>query len=269
MQLDSLGPRLSAGGTAELFQWESGRILKLYWEGATLEAVEREAQRARIAHKLGAPAPMVYDVVTVEERPGVVFERIEGRAMLDVLAEDPAQAETLAAEIGALHADLHVRSATELPPLREHLIRRINLGPLPARNKHPVLALLGELPDGRMLCHGDLHPGNVLVTAAGLRAIDWFDATAGNPTGDLARTAMLMQYAKLPGSTERSRQAFEAVRTRFIERYLSEYKKLRPQFAAALADWFVPVAAARIAEPISAQERNSLLKVIDALLAEA
>jgi hypothetical protein len=45
IQLDTLGPRLATGGTAELYAWEPGRVLKLYWQGAALDAVEREAER--------------------------------------------------------------------------------------------------------------------------------------------------------------------------------------------------------------------------------
>jgi aminoglycoside phosphotransferase (APT) family kinase protein len=268
LQLTDLGPRLAAGGTAELYAWQDDRILKLYWRGAALDAAEREAERARAAHAAGAASPAVYDVVTIEQRAGVVFERVHGPSMLEVLGDEPERAESLAQQLAQLQADFHGRRPLSLPPLREHLIRRVNLGPLPARHKPPVLTMLREFPDGEALCHGDLHPGNVLMTGGGARAIDWFDATAGNPAADFARTALLLQYGRLGGAGERQR-TLEALRARFLAAYLECYEQLRPRTAQDLQQWFLPVAAARIAEPISGQERVTLLRVIDTLLAEA
>ena len=265
--VSALGPRLASGGTAELFGWDAGRVLKLYWQGAALEAVEREAERTRAACAAGAPAPRVFDVVLVEDRPGVVFERIEGPSMLQAVGDDPGKAELFAQQLATLHAELHAHPGAGLPPQREHLIRRINMGPLPARNKPLVMAAIRRLPDGQTLCHGDFHPGNVIVTPAGLRIIDWFDATTGNPSADFARTCLLLQYSRLPGTASASaRRVMEALRERFLDAYIEHYRALRPATAEALVDWFLPVAGARVAEPIPAQERTTLLRVIDSLV---
>jgi len=269
IQLHDLGPRLATGGTAEVYAWDAGRVLKLYWHGAAVDAVEREAERTRAARAAGAPAPDVFDVVTLEDRPGVVFERIDGPSMLQAIGEDPDKAQVLAQQLASLHATLHQYTGAGLPPQREHLIRRINLGPLPARNKAPVLAAVRGLAEGTALCHGDFHPGNLIMTAAGPRAIDWFDATAGDPAGDFARTCLMLQYSRLPGAVNASaRQVVEVLRERFLDAYIEHYRMLRPATAALLVEWFLPVAAARIAEPIPAQERTTLLRVIDSLLVQ-
>lgn len=267
--LTTLGPRLATGGTAELYALERDRVVKLYWQGASMDAAEREAERARIAGSLGAPTPRVFEVVSIDDRPGVVFERLEGPSMLALYAREPQQAETLAAQLAELQAALHAVETDRLPPQREHLLRRLNLGPLPARNKPLVLNRLRVLPDGRSLCHGDLHPGNVIMTAAGPRIIDWFDATAGNPAGDLARTCLLLQYARPPRASEAERRVLDALRDRFLDAYLTHYRSLLPAVGEGLVDWFVPVAGARLAEPIAAPERTALLKVIDSLTGEA
>jgi aminoglycoside phosphotransferase (APT) family kinase protein len=266
LELSTLGPPLATGGTAELYALEHGRAVKLYWEGASLDAAEREAERTRIACRLGAPAPAVYEVVRINDRPGVVFERLEGPSMLALFAQEPNRLAALARQLAELQAAFHACQAHRLPPQREHLLRRINLGPLPARNKPLVLAALRELEDDVALCHGDLHPGNVIMTASGPRIIDWFDATAGNAAGDLARTCLLLQYARLPRASAGERRVFEALREKFLDAYLSRYRDLLPGVAEGLVDWFVPVAGARLAEPIAAAERTALLTVIDSLL---
>jgi len=267
--MTELGPRLAAGGTAELFAWEGGRVVKLYWEGAAMDAAEREAARARAAHSAGAPTAEVFDVVKVNGRPGVVFERLDGPLMLDAICAQPDRLETFAAELAALQASLHQLPCDGLPPQREHMTRRVQLGPLPARVKPGVVDILRTLPDQRMVCHGDLHPGNVIVTAQGLRLIDWFDATAGCPAADLARTCLLLRYARLASGSNPQRATFEPLRAQFIELFLQHYRQLLPEPAQALAQWMPPVAAARIAEPISGPERNALLRMIETLLAAA
>jgi aminoglycoside phosphotransferase (APT) family kinase protein len=269
LHLSDLGPRLATGGTAELYSLEDDRVVKLYWQGAAMDAAEREAERTRIAGRLGAPAPKVYEVVSVDERPGVVFERLEGPSMLAVLTQDPNRLHALGRQLAELQVSFHAYSTERLPSQHEHLIRRLNLGPLPARNKPLVLGRMRTLQDGRALCHGDLHPGNVIMTSAGPRIIDWFDATAGNPAGDLARTCLLLQYARLPRATESERQTFDALREPFLDAYLTRFRELRPAVADGLVDWFVPIAGARMAEPIAGPERTTLLKVIDSLLGEA
>jgi thiamine kinase len=269
LQLNALGPRLATGGTAELYALEDQRVVKLYWQGASMDAAEREAERTQVAFRLGAPAPQPFEVVSIDGRPGVVFERLEGPSMLALFSQEPHQLDALARQLAELQAGFHARTAQDLPTQEEHLVRRINLGPLPARHKPPVLARLRELEDGHALCHGDLHPGNVIMTRAGPRIIDWFDATIGNPAGDLARTCLLLQYARLPRASEAERRVFEALRERFLDAYLTHYRALLPAVGELLVDWFLPVAGARLAEPIAAPERGALLKVIDSLLAEA
>jgi aminoglycoside phosphotransferase (APT) family kinase protein len=269
LQLNSLGPRLATGGTAELYALADDRVVKLYWQGASMDAAEREAERTQAAARLGAPAPRVFEVVSIDERPGVVFERLAGPSMLALFAQEPNQLNALARQLAEIQAGFHAFNAVRLPPQREHLVRRLNLGPLPARHRPQVLARLRQLPDGHALCHGDLHPGNIIMTRGGARVIDWFDATAGHPAGDLARTCLLLQYARLPRATEGERRVIEALRESFLDAYLNHYRALLPDAAEGLVDWFVPVAGARLAEPIGAPERTALLKVIESLLAEA
>jgi aminoglycoside phosphotransferase (APT) family kinase protein len=70
------------------------------------------------------------------------------------------------------------------PPLREHAVR-----------------VLDALPDGDRLCHGDYHPGNVLVAADRVGVIDWANAACGVPEADHARTVLLLRWADpLPGT---------------------------------------------------------------------
>jgi thiamine kinase len=258
----TLGPRLATGGTAEIFALDTGRVLKLYWGGASPDAPEREAERARAAHAAGAPSPEVLDVLAAADRFGVIFEYVQGPPMLEVMTADPARAEDLVCELARLHASLHALSGTGLPPQREHLSRRIALSPLNHRLRVTVLAALSKLPGGDALCHGDFHPGNVLLPATGPAIIDWFDAVRGDPAADVARTLLLLQYAKAPADS-----TLESMRSDLTALYLHEYRQVRDVSSEALQAWALPVATARLAEPIAGQERTTLMRLIEGMLA--
>jgi aminoglycoside phosphotransferase (APT) family kinase protein len=52
---------------------------------------------------------------------------------------------------------------------------------------------------GSQLLHRDLHPLNVLITAAGPVVIDWSNAARGDPAYDVADTWVLFATAEVPG----------------------------------------------------------------------
>lgn len=258
----TLGPRLATGGTAEIFALDAGRVLKLYWGGASPDAPEREAERARAAYAAGAPSPAVLDILAADDRFGVIFEYVQGPPMLQMMAADPTRAEDLVCELARLHAKLHKLPGNGLPPQREHLSRRIALSPLNHRLRATVLAALSKLPGGDALCHGDFHPGNVLLAPAGPAIIDWFDAVRGDPAADIARTLLLLQYAKVPADS-----ALESIRSELTALYLHEYRQVHDVSSEALQAWALPVATARLAEPIAGQERTTLMRLIEGMLA--
>ena len=47
---------------------------------------------------------------------------------------------------------------------------------------------------------------------------------------------------------------------------IEHYRRLRPLSSEQLRAWMLPVATARLAEPISPQERATLLRLIDGML---
>ena len=258
--MNPLGPLIATGGTAEIYAWSDESVVKLYWSGAAASAAAREAAHARAARAAGAPTPAVIELVNVDGRPGVVFERAPGPGMLETLLAEPQRVEGLAQQLAELHADLHGRTARELPSQHQHLSRRIPVASIGGRARTAILAALKVLPHGQALCHGDFHPGNVLLSPHGPAIIDWFDASVGDPTADVARTCLVMQYAKAPGIVDGQGDAeAEALRSTFNSVYLDHYRRLRPLSPEQLKAWMLPVASARLTEPISPQERGTLL----------
>ena len=63
---------------------------------------------------------------------------------------------------------------------------RLSGGMLPKHIATGILTVIERLAPGDGLCHGDLYPGNVIMTADGPRLIDWGGATRAPPGLDLA-----------------------------------------------------------------------------------
>ncbi len=115
------------------------------------------------------------------------------------------------------------------------------------------------MPDDNQLCHGDFHPGNVMLTARGPIIIDWMTAKRGSPMADVARTLLLLAIGTPPSPLERIIVNF--VRGAFVKRYLEHYFKLRPANRQQLAAWKPIIAAARMNEKIDG-EQAALMKMI-------
>jgi Ser/Thr protein kinase RdoA (MazF antagonist) len=244
---------LAQGREAEVFLQADGTVLKLLRDPAHAWWVEAESAALRSLGADGYPVPAFVGTATVDGRPGLVTERVDGRNMLDVLDRRPLSVFAAGRAMGELHAAMHGRLAPpELPALHEVLAERIaDADALPDELRSRVSSLLGDLPTGDRLCHGDMHIGNILGTPDAPAVIDWGDATRGAPTGDLARTWILVRFGTLPPGAPLVARALAPVGRRIIlARYLRTYRAARPVDDALLARWQVVCAAARLWDPV-------------------
>ena len=217
------------------------------------------------AGRSGVPVPTVDDVIVVDGRPGLVMDRVDGTDLLTELARRPWRFVRRARELGALQAQLHETVApARLPALRDDLRGRIEGAPhLDARHRSVSLELLDRLPDGDRLCHGDFHPGNVIVGDRGPVVIDWTNAARGDPMADLGRTLLLVGLAARPDVSPVAR-AFDAFgRRRFRAVWLRAYRRRRPIDADRLDHWETVNAAARLWEGIE-EEVPALVAFLEA-----
>lgn len=251
----SLDAPLARGRTADVFAWEPGQVLKLFHNWFPLRDVEFEQRIGRAVHASGVSAPAVIgEIVQVEGRKGLVYERIEGKSMLELMPIQPWKVFTFAKRFAAIHTQMHERTFTaDVPTQRSKLEYRIqHLDPLPESLRTRLLERLASLPDDDRICHGDFHPANVLVTPKGDAVIDWIDASRGNPLADVARATIILIGA---AESEQVKNPFEKAFVRwFHAAYLREYFRLRPGGEEEYRYWLPIVAAARLTEGIKEVE---------------
>jgi Ser/Thr protein kinase RdoA (MazF antagonist) len=252
-----IGARIGAGREADVHAWGGDAVIKLYRPGFGGHRAEALALATLDSHSV---APRLIDTVERDGRTGLVLERLAGSDMLSLLQRHPWRLLGLARALaGAHHAVHQIQAPAALPDLRPVLAARIQDAVMPPRLRGYVSRLLDQLPDGDRLCHGDYHPGNVLITADRVAIIDWANATRGAPQADHARTMLLLRWADpLPGTPLASRALMAAGRSLFTHGYARAYRADSPQ----VDSWLIVNAAARLAEGIEI-EQATLIGLLD------
>ena len=258
---ENLGQPLAHGRTAEIYAWQEGQILKLFHNWFALEAIRYEQRIAQAVHASGLPVPTVGDIIQVNERNGLIYERVAGVTMLTVLSRRPWRLFHYARQMAELHAAMHASTVqAELPSQQQKLTHKINRAQeLPAALRDKALSVLETMPKADRLCHGDFHPDNILLTKQGATIIDWIDASLGNPLADLARTTIIFQGAVATSQIPKMWQKM-AMRL-FHSLYLRHYFALRPGSEGEYWRWLPLVAAARLSEGIPELETWLVAKV--------
>ena len=118
-----------------------------------------------------------------------------------------------------------------------------------------VLNYLASLEDGDKVCHGDFHPGNVLLTEKGAVVIDWMTANSGNPWADVARTSMLLTIGAKSAGKQLSPMTRLFIRI-YHRAYLKNYVSLIPDRNNEYMKWMPVIAAARLDERIKGEEET-------------
>ncbi|NIV38946.1 MAG: phosphotransferase, partial [Anaerolineae bacterium] len=176
--MDNLEEPLAVGRTAEIYPFGDGKVLKLFFPTIPQAWIDKEVETGRYIQDAGLPVPKVYETVRRDGRAGVVYERIEGPSLLNQLGTKPWNVVRYARLLAGLHAQVHDVSA---PPGLETQ-HEWATGGIPESAKLPedlrdrILRLLASMPEGEQLCHGDFHPGNIIVTQRGPVIIDWMTA---------------------------------------------------------------------------------------------
>jgi aminoglycoside phosphotransferase (APT) family kinase protein len=262
----SLGEKIGEGAFADVHAWAPGQVVKLFKDGATQRSCRREARMTRAIFAAGAPAPEVFGEVELEGRFGIVLTRFDGPPLL----QGYRTGTVTFAEAGMILASLCLSVHKTPPPREVPFLRdlmegwlRIAGGAVPKHIATGTLALIERLPPGDGLCHTDLHPGNVIMTADGPKLIDWGGAVRAPAALDLANChVMLAEHAaEVADNPQRPIAANAAAQ--------SEYARLAGMSQAALmaaVKPYLPIARLRLvlSGTVPAALRERLIQRIEA-----
>lgn len=123
-----------------------------------------------------------------------------------------------------------------------------------------LVTAVQTLADGRptagrtVICHGDLHPFNLLVDDHGhTTVLDWTGALRAEPAYDVAFTAMLLANPPLT-ATRPLGAVIGRVGRVLSRRFIATYRTMAPDQGLAALDWYQALHGARILIDGASQE---------------
>jgi aminoglycoside phosphotransferase (APT) family kinase protein len=245
---------LGRGRTAEVYLTDDGKALKLFFPEFQGRVPQSEARVALIVSEQCPAAPTFYGTMTVDNRIGLLYERIEGEAVTATSISSGFNVNDFARQFARLHREIHTVSGNGLGSVQDALEQKIQaFDGVSDACRSLLLSQLRE--DGKQrLCHGDFHPENVILGPDGqLRPIDWANAHQGHPLADVARTVYLIGHGLGPGMTTISDEE-RVLRDHVIHSYTNEYFGEAPPDEIQWASWQIIVMISRYTEGIEEEK---------------
>jgi aminoglycoside phosphotransferase (APT) family kinase protein len=243
---------VARGTRSSIRAYGRGAVVKVPDAGTPESWIRFEAEYAEAARSSGAPVPRLLGMERVDGRLASVWEHVHGASMWGQIVDAPGRS----AQLGALLADVQEALFALVPPVtlpaqRDRLTTKIRrtAATLGAPYAEALALLPPEGGDAR-LCHGDLHPSNVILSPDGPVIVDWFDASRGDPVADIARTSLVLladdahRPPHLPGAEPHTL-------ARLTRAYLARMGERRDVPEDALARWQAVNAVARMAEGVA------------------
>jgi aminoglycoside phosphotransferase (APT) family kinase protein len=254
-----LGDLVARGTRSSIYAYGRGAVVKVPHPSTPPGWIRFEARYADAARAAGAPVPRLLGIEQLSGRTASVWERVQGTSMWQQVVDRPRRS----AELGRLLADVQLALFELVPPVmlpsqRDRLVSKIRWS---AATVDSSLARALDLLSAGMgqprLCHGDLHPSNVILGQHDPMIVDWFDASRGETIADVARTSLTLlgdggkTPRHLPGSDRRTLASL-------TEAYLSRLRGPLDIGNELFARWQAIQAVARMAE---GAPRDALLDV--------
>jgi RIO-like serine/threonine protein kinase len=211
------------------------------------DVLNEALNQARI-EETGLNIPKIKEVLTIDGKWAIVSEYIEGRTLAQIMQEDPDNKSKYLEMLVDIQMDIHSRTCPLLNKLKDKMNRKINQTTLDATTRYDLHTRLEGMPKHSKVCHGDLDPSNIIITADGTPyVIDWSHVTQGNASADVARTYLLFW---LQGDIDGAKQ------------YLDLFCKKSNTAKQYVQKW-MPIVAASQSVKGNEKERQFLLSWVD------
>ena len=173
--------KIGVGRTAEVYDYDEGRVLKLYFKDVSDQIIKTEYSNNKIIESLGIPSAKCFDLIMYEDRKGLLLEKLSGFSMMKAMKMHPMKSITYAIPLARVHNQIHKSVSAKLPDNKEQIIKRINnVEILSKQVKNKLYEYIKTLDNGNILCHSDFHPENVFISNNEYVVFDWSTATIGN-----------------------------------------------------------------------------------------
>lgn len=243
-----------------------GKAVKTFTIRLPKEYIQREFNYAKIASNHTPLAPKAHKLEKMKGKYKITFDYVKGTPMDKTAWSDPTKFEEMAHFLAKVHSELH-QVELDFSDKEDFFFKRLKkVRGLKKSKLKQVIEYTRNLEHTNHLCHGDFHPGNIMIDGDKYYVIDWMLGTSANPLSDVCRTYLMLESPMFYGSADQERKeqikkSLEIVKNAYIE----EYCKLNNVTLDDIKKWIVPIATLRLVENIP-HEKDWLLKLIDSYL---
>lgn len=183
--------KIAEGHTADIFEVEEKKILKLFKLGYSKEIVHHEYSNHCMVSKAVQNVPKPFESVEENQRFGFIMEKAQGESLASLMQDDDTFDDAI--EIFAnLHKNWLMQTMDGPVPYTEWMLHLIHERLLDG----DLIDKIKRLPSGSNLCHGDFHPYNIIITSEkNAVIIDFANICTAPKEYDVARTFFLLKEA--------------------------------------------------------------------------
>jgi len=242
------------GRTADVYTYSEGKVIKVF-HNEFIHLVEPEYSRVKAIIETGVKTPNVYELIEVNNKKAIVYDFVPGKSMLDLIQQSPFNISLYAKQLASLHAEVHNKTVSGLPSIKDILYTDINnVETLMQKDKDAIFKYLELLPEADCLCHYDFHPGNILIDNDKVNIIDWMTASSGDPNADVCRTSLILMSNAQPYNTSPVEKVLLWIFRKILYKsYIKSYLDTTGSTIQHVEQWMLPIAAARLAEGIESE----------------
>ena len=181
---------IAKGANGMVYRYDPETIVKIYYNGASLEEIRLEKDLCRKVFIKGINTAIPYDVVKVGDYYGSVAEMLSAKSIAKLLRADPESLEEHMAVYTELLKKIHATPVKpgEMPSIKEVGVDWAQfLQPyLPAEQWEKLLTMMKAIPEPEFMIHGDYHANNVMIQNGEPLLIDMDTVAYGHPIFDFA-----------------------------------------------------------------------------------
>ncbi len=227
---------------------EGDKVVKMFGHDYSKANVLNEALNHAKVEETGLNVPKLYEVTKIDGNWAIVIEYIAGKTLQQLMEENPEKKEEYIERLVDIQMDILSKRALHLNKLKDKMHSKISSADLNATIRYELHTRLDATPKHKKVCHGDLHPSNIIITENDeAYIIDWAHVTQGNGAADAARVYLLLN---LDGDREGA------------EKYLDTFCRKTDTAMQYVQKWMPIVAASQLTKG-NEKEKEFLLNWID------
>lgn len=204
------GELIAAGHQASVYAWGDDRVIKLYSGDDAADEATREYYNALAVRKYGLPMPKMYELKTVSGGTGIICERLNGETLEDYLLRTRDTKGSAEIMVRLQRQINGIKGAGGVETGHAQLRRRMlsnEKADTPATSE--MIRMLGTMRDGDVLCHGNIHPSEIILTEEGPKVVDCSSISTGDRLFDIAKTFYLIAHRALYEESEHKEEYME------------------------------------------------------------